>query len=123
MRSGDGFPENHTSADNLAFIEPSALADTFRKCLAVFDILEKNRLYWNQCPKCEPQLGKRGLYRATGGWVHHDRYEEAVRWVLNFSDGNHTLLDIARQASLPFDLIWKATDALCQCGLLQREGM
>ncbi len=33
----------------------------------VVDVIENNRRYRNTNPYCEPQLGKRGLYRALGG--------------------------------------------------------
>ncbi len=63
MRTPHGrFPQYHTSADDLSFVRPEALADSAAKCLTAFDILERNVVYLNQNPKCEPQLGKRGLY-------------------------------------------------------------
>ena len=62
MRTPHGqFPEYHTSADNLEFIQPEKLAVSFSIYLAVLNILENNKKYVNQNPKCEPQLGKRGL--------------------------------------------------------------
>ena len=67
MRSRHGeFAEYHTSADNLEFVQPWALADSLTKCLAAIDVLEYNRVYVNQKPKGEPQLGKRGLYKGLG---------------------------------------------------------
>jgi aminopeptidase-like protein len=35
--------------------------------MAVIDVLEGNATYLNQNPKGEPQLGRRGLYRAVSG--------------------------------------------------------
>ena len=68
MRSVWGtFPEYHTSADNLDFIRPSQLAGSLRVCAAILDVLEHNRRYRNQSPYGEPQLGRRNLYRSTGG--------------------------------------------------------
>ena len=59
MRSVWGtFPEYHTSADNLDFIRPGQLADSFRTCLAILEVLENNRRYRNTNPYCEPQLGR-----------------------------------------------------------------
>jgi aminopeptidase-like protein len=96
MRTPQGrFPEYHTSADNLDFVRPEYLADSFSKYLAVLNVLENNKKYLNKNPKCEPQLGKRGLYRAMGGQKDVGTFELALLWVLNLSDGNHTLLDIA----------------------------
>jgi len=119
MRTPYGrYPEYHTSADNLDFIHPQYLTDSFAKFLAVLNILENNRTYLNQNPKGEPQLGKRGLYRAIGGAKDEKTRELAMLWVLNLSDGNHTLLDISDRSGLEFGLIRDASDLLLETGLL-----
>lgn len=121
MRSVHGtFPEYHTSADNLEFITPEALEGTLRVCEDVVGALEGNITYVNQNPKCEPQLGKRGLYRSTGGSGIGDE-NMAMLWVLNQSDGRHSLLDIAERAALPFSLIRTAADSLAAAGLLREQ--
>ena len=58
----------------------------------------------NRNPKCEPQLGRRGLYRAVGRRAA-EADEMAMLWVLNLSDGAHSLLDIAERSGLPFDAV------------------
>ena len=122
MRTPHGrYPEYHTSADNPSFVQPQSLADSFAKCLSVLNILENNRTYQNQNPKCEPQLGKRGLYRTIGGSKDVKLHELAMLWVLNLSDGNHTLLDIADRSSLEFGLIKAASDILLESGLLRED--
>lgn len=119
MRSVWGtFPEYHTSADNLDFIQPMKLAESLRVCTAIVDVLEKNRRYCNQSPYCEPQLGRRNLYRSTGG-PDVGMEISARLWVLNFSDGQHSLLDIAERSGLPFSAISAAAELLCEAGLLQ----
>ena len=118
MRSPFGeFPEYHTSADNLDFVDPAALADSYMKILSVFDVLEHNRSYQNVNPKCEPQLGKRGLYSVMGG-SHIKQLEMAMLWVLNLSDGNCSLLGIAERSGLPFDVIHHAAELLLRHELL-----
>lgn len=112
------YPEYHTSADNLDFVQPQFLADSFSKCLSTLHILENNKKYLNQNPKCEPQLGKRGLYGAIGGQTDTKITELAMLWVLNLSDGDHSLLDIADRAGMSFDFINKAADALLKHDLL-----
>jgi aminopeptidase-like protein len=120
MRTPHGqYPEYHTSADNLDFVSVDALIDSFDKCVSAVDILEKNKIYRNQSPKGEPQLGKRGLYTSIGGTGEGRTFELALLWTLNFSDGSHSLLEIAARSSLPFALIRKAADALLDCGLLK----
>ena len=118
MRSVWGtFPEYHTSADNLDFIRPEKLAGSLRLCTTVVDVLENNRKYLNQNPCCEPQLGKRNLYRSTGGGPIHEEVNARL-WVLSFSDGDHNLLDIAERSGLPFEAIRDAAQVLCENGLL-----
>jgi aminopeptidase-like protein len=98
-------------------VDPAKLADTVAKCLAIFSVLENNRAYLNRNPKCEPQLGRRGLYSAMGGG-DVKQLELAMLWVLNLSDGSSKLLDIAERAGLGFDLIKRAADLLEQHDLL-----
>jgi len=99
------FPEYHTSADNLEFVRGPFLADALGAYLDVFHVLEANRRYRSLNPMCEPQLGRRGLYSAIGGRTDSPAQEMALLWVLNQADGEHTLLDIAERAGLPFDAI------------------
>jgi aminopeptidase-like protein len=112
------FPEYHTSADNMNFVHPNSLKESYSACESIFSILEKNRTYLNTNPKCEPQLGKRGLYRVIGGSADSGAMELAMLWVLNLSDGDHSLLDIAERARLNFDSIYQAAIALQEHGLL-----
>ncbi|HET9209532.1 MAG TPA: DUF4910 domain-containing protein [Thermoanaerobaculia bacterium] len=115
------YPEYHTSADNLDLISPEALEGSLRTYLAVIDVLEGNRRYRNLNPKCEPQLGRRGLYRTIGGDESGRARELALLWVLNLSDGEHDLLDIAERSEMSFAAIREAADALLEVGLLEEE--
>lgn len=119
MRSVWGtFPEYHTSADNLDFIQPEALSASLQVCARIVDVLENNRRHRNLNAYCEPQLGKRNLYHSTGGHaIGAD--SNALLWVLNFSDGYHSLLDIAERADIAFSAIKDAADLLTQNGLLE----
>jgi aminopeptidase-like protein len=123
MRSPHGsFPEYHTSADNLNFVRPESLARSLDAYLEVVNILEGNGVYLNLNPKCEPQLGRRGLYNAVGADSHQKLDQMALLWVLNLSDGEHSLLDISEAANLPFREIRLAVDALERVGLLRKDG-
>jgi len=115
----DQYPEYHTSADNLNFVHSLALTDSFTKCIAVVDVLENNKTYVNQNPKCEPRLGKRGLYRAVGGQTEGIVDELTMLWVLNLSDGHYSLLDIAERSGGRFESIKKAADMLLEHQLLR----
>jgi aminopeptidase-like protein len=82
------------------------------------DIVENNAVYLNLQPKCEPQLGKRGLYGAIGGDKDAAAANMAMLWILNLSDGKHSLLDIAEQSNLPFGVIRRTADLLRSRDLL-----
>jgi aminopeptidase-like protein len=120
MRTPHGkFPEYHSSADNLELMDPASLAHSLMTCLSAFYVLENNRWYCNQNPKCEPQLGRRGLYRSMGGNRDEKLQEIAMLWVLNLSDGEHTLLDIAERSGLAFGTVHDTASLLLRHGLLK----
>jgi aminopeptidase-like protein len=116
-----GYPEYHTSADNLALVQPDSLSGSLSVCADVVEILENNGRYVNTHPFGEPQLGRRGLYKKTGGGPVPER-EMAILWTLNLSDGAHSLLDIAERAGLDFWLIRRTAEELRDAGLLISEG-
>jgi aminopeptidase-like protein len=111
------YPEYHTSADDPSFVHPSALAGTLEFLIDLIDVLERDGCYTNQAPKGEPQLGKRGLYPSMGGPTAREE-QLAMLWVLNLSDGAHSLLDIADRSGMPCASITKAADRLASTDLL-----
>jgi aminopeptidase-like protein len=115
------YAEYHTSADNLEFIKSEKLADSLAKCLSIIDVVDSNDTYLNTLPKCEPQLGKRGLYEQVGGDSQSKKLQLAILWVLNLSDGNHSLLDISEKAGIEFGLIREAAEVLLEHSLLEQS--
>ncbi|HVZ19233.1 MAG TPA: DUF4910 domain-containing protein [Terriglobales bacterium] len=115
-----GYPEYHTSADNLSLITPSALEDSYRAICEIIDILERDARYVNLRPNGEPQLGKYGLYDALGGASSVENARLAMLWVLNLSDGSNSLLDIAERSGLAFLDIHFATERLKNAGIISR---
>ena len=111
-------PQYHTSADDLDFIRPEHLGESYRLITQVLDVIENDTIYVNLMPKCEPQLGRRGLYNAVGGDKDAAAANMAMLWILNLSDGAHSLLDIAERADLPFEVIRRTAEQLEQHGLL-----
>jgi aminopeptidase-like protein len=105
-------PEYHTSADNLDFIRPHHLSKSYRLLADTIDVIENDAVYYNTVPNCEPQLGKRGLYAAIGGDKNAAAGNMAMLWILNLSDGAHSLLDIAERADLPFEIIRSTAELL-----------
>ncbi len=112
------YPEYHTSGDNPGLVKPERLADSLRRYLEVFEVLEGNLTYLNLLPKCEPQLGKRGLYGPVGGRSHAAADQMALLWVLSLCDGTRSLLDVAERSKQPFPDLRRAARALEAAGLL-----
>jgi aminopeptidase-like protein len=104
MRSVYGtFPEYHTSADDMNFITSRALNQSYEIVATLFDLLDDNRTYARVDGRGEPQLGRRGLYRAIGGQKEAGGATQMdLLWFLNLADGNHSLLEIAKRAGIPF---------------------
>ena len=113
------FPEYHTSADNLNFINGENLSESLAFLFKLITIIEGNKKWINLNPRGEPQLGKRGLYKLIGGQSRQKDYQMALLWILNLSDGNHSMLDIAVKSGIEFDLLLQGANNLLQVGLLK----
>lgn len=119
MRTEPGkYPEYHTSADNPGLLSEASLGHSAAIIRQIVDVIENNAVGRNNSPKGEPQLGRRGLYRVTGGLSSVEDTQMALLWVLNLSDGGHSLLDIAERAEMPFAAIRAAADLLAVTDLL-----
>lgn len=112
------YPEYHTSADDLSLVTGDRLAHSVRALLRIVDVLEHDGRHRNLRPHGEPQLGRRGLYPATGGRSADDAMM-AMLWVLALSDGETGLLQVARRADMDFSTIRSAAVRLTGAGLLQ----
>lgn len=113
------FPEYHTSADNLAFINSANLGKSLSLLLKLITIIEGNKKWINLSPKGEPQLGQRGLYSSIGGLNQQGDYQMALLWILNMSDGKSSLLDIALKSGIKFETLLMAADELTNANLLK----
>jgi len=119
MRSPNGtFPEYHTSADSLDFITASTLAESLAVLMEIVQLLERNVLLVRVDGRGEPQLGRRGLYRAISGHKDHASAQMALFWVLNLADGQHSLLDMAERSGLTFAQIVTAADLALDADLV-----
>ena len=106
------YEEYHTSADNKDFISFEAMEKSIEKYLEIINLIEKNKKYINQYPFCEPQLGKRGLYPTLGSQKEKSEFVNAMRWILNFSDGNHDLISISQKSKIPLRKLFPVVEEL-----------
>ena len=134
------FKEYHTSADNLSFVSKDGLKGSFETLVEIIIELENNFkefknkknnkikknnnneiIYLNLNPKCEPQLGKRGLYHTIGGPKDGISPNiEAFLWLLNFSDGDYTLAEISKKCQIPENELIKYAEILIENKLLKK---
>jgi aminopeptidase-like protein len=108
------YAEYHSSADNPQFVTAESLGDSWRLLRLAMYVLDADQTYLNLCPKGEPRLGPRGLFA--------DAERLGLFWILNLSDGAHSLLDIAERSGIPFWLIRDGAQRLEETGLLRRVG-
>ena len=101
-RNDEEDPENHSTADNLSLLRSDGLAHSLAVLKRLIAVIEGDAVYCNRNPKGEPQLGRRGLYGAMGGQRTAGYHQMALLWVLNLADGEHSLLNTAERAGLPF---------------------
>lgn len=116
------FPEYHTSADDMSFITPRSLADSLAALVEIVEVLERDSAYRNVNPMGEPQLGRRGVRAALDRARNREELSRAAAWVLNLSDGEHSLFDIAERSALPFRVIREAANLLESSRLLEPTG-
>lgn len=112
------FPEYHTSGDNVDLVSADTLQESLDIYRKIVQMLEVNRRYLNVNPKCEPQLGKRGLYDNVGGDHTGKDVQTAMLWALNLSDGSHTTLDICEKSGLEYKVVDVAIRKLVEAKLL-----
>lgn len=121
-RSREGeYDEYHSSADNMSLISPESLERALSAVAGIVRVLEADGRYVNLAPEGEPQLGRRGLYPKVGG-PSAEREQLATLWVLNQSDGERSLLEIAQRSGLPLQLLAQVAERLLEAKLLRPCG-
>jgi aminopeptidase-like protein len=120
MRSRHGrFPEYHTSADNISLVSADQLEEAATVVAEILDTLDRNRRFRSLAPEGEPQLGRRGIYRAIGGGGDPETRQYAMLWLLQTGDGEHTLLDVVDRSGISFDDIHGAAIVLEENALIE----
>ena len=100
-------------------MRPNHLAASYRLIAETLDAIENNAVYINALPKMRTTAWNCGLYGAVRGGKGAAAANMAMLWILNLSDGTHSLLDIAERAGLPFAVIVRTARLLKQHGLLR----
>lgn len=114
-----GYPEYHTSADNLDFVSSDQLEGSLETLKAVVETLEADRAYINRRPHGEPQLGRRGLYPVTTSHNDPMLVQKAIMWNLSLSDGKTGISEISNRSGLQKEILNTAADILVEKGLFE----
>jgi len=110
------YPEYHTSLDNLKFISPRGLEESYNFYLNCIQLLEMNRTYKITCVG-EPQLGKRNLFPSLSFDKSYLVTEDLVNF-LAYADGKHDLIDIGEVINVSLPKLDQIATKLLQAKLL-----
>jgi aminopeptidase-like protein len=115
------YPEYHTSADGLDFVSAEMLADSLATVVEILEVVDRDERLVRVDPRGEPQLSRHGIEgRMSGDLLRGgDAGRQALLWVLNLADGEHSLLDIADRAGIAFGLVREAADVLLEADLVR----
>lgn len=105
----------HTSADNLNYISLDSIQETLGIYIKIVDNLEKDGSYIVREPHCEPMFSKYGLYDLDSESM------ACLRWLMFYSDGQHSLLEIAEKKNLEISRLYEFAQTLCEKGLLRKS--
>lgn len=111
MKSKYGsYPQYHTSLDNLNFITPEGLRESYEMMKTAIEILESNK-FWKLKTLGEPQLGKRGLYPTVSTKNSGTTVQDLMN-VIAYCDGENDLIDISNICGLKFKEVLKIIETL-----------
>ncbi len=98
------FPEYHTSDDNMDFISPEGLQNSYDTMVQWINSMEYNKKYKVNV-LCEPQLGKRGLYPTISQKGSYNAVKAMTDFIA-YADGTNDLFDISQIIKVPpYELI------------------
>jgi aminopeptidase-like protein len=114
----DIYPEYHTSKDDMSLITPKGLQGGFEYLQKAIIILENSKIY-NSKYKCEPQLGKRGLYPTI---ATKDTFglTSMMMNLLVYCDGTNDLATIAKLTKAPLSKLEEIAGQLLKSGIIER---
>ena len=108
MRTKYGeYPEYHTSLDTFGrVVTTNGLKGSFNILKKIIYELEKS-VFPIAKYKCEPQLGKKGLYPSLSKKNTINQNIRLIQYFLSYSDGQNSILDIAKKCETSFTKILK----------------
>jgi len=118
------FRSYHTSGDTPELVTADGHAGSLKAAYEMIETLESNSIRYKRIdPHCEPMLTNKRLIQSVSirnrpGYDMTADPLVALRWVLNYCDGEHGLLDIAELSDVPMPALASAAQRAHQAGLL-----
>ena len=118
------YPEYHTSADNLDFLNYDSILSAFEFYKSIIFILENNFHFRSLSQKCEPFLSKRNLYPKNSLTRNCEKGEiskfDLIIWVLFYGDGTWDLLKLSEILNVSFVDLFEVGNILIEEGLIEK---
>lgn len=112
------YPEYHTSLDMLGnVVTVKGLLGGFEAIRKTIEAIEKN-FYPKVKFLCEPHLSKRNLYPSIGGKNISKKIHTMMEFI-TWSDGNHSLLEIADKCNLPIWELYEVSQKLKEHNIIE----
>lgn len=122
----------HNSLDDKAFMGIDRVVESTNAVERLLHLAELGAHYLNLSPCGEPQLGRRNLYpnlnstaqagRSSDSVADNRTFLNRVLYTLNYADGGHDGLDIAKRAGAPLGELRPVIETLEANGLLRFLG-
>lgn len=110
------YPEYDTSKDDLNFIKPKKIFKSLQVCWGAVQSIERSIKYKHTF-KGEPFLTGYGLFPK----IESDRDRIPYDYLMGFSDGQMTLVDIAEKANIPVSDFDEPLNLMLEKGLLKKS--
>lgn len=114
------YKEYHTSLDNLEFVTPKGLQQSYDFYTKLIDILENNKIY-ETTVLCEPQMGKRNLYPNISTIKVRGEFTKTIMDFLAYADGTNDLIDIGNYIKKSAYQLIEIKDILLKHNLIKEK--
>jgi aminopeptidase-like protein len=107
----ESYKEYHTSMDNKKIMNFKNFIKNIEILKKAIFVIDKAKFYKRIIPNCEPFLSKRNLYSSLSKYNHYskvDKLIEAIFWILSYSDGKTSDLEIQNISKIDFKYLNKA---------------
>jgi aminopeptidase-like protein len=112
------YKDYHTSKDDLSSIDPKIIEKISSLYEHVLEKYETRKCYIIKHAGGEPFLSKYDLYREIGA-TRDLEFDKIRNWVIFYSDGMHSVLDIHKKTNIPIGEIQKVYNLLLKNNIVE----